>query len=70
MSEEMDAVTNEMYLRYFALVVECLEILDKILEGCIAISKVLWSNEGTLEYLNPSDQFVVVFPVGSWKDVS
>jgi hypothetical protein len=60
MSEEMDAVTNKMYPRCFALVVECLKILDKILEGCIAISKVLQSNEGMLEYLNPSDQFAVV----------
>jgi hypothetical protein len=70
MSEEMDAVTNEMNPRCFALVVECLEILDKILEGHIAISKVLRSNKGTLEYLNPSNQFAVVFPVGSWEDVS
>jgi hypothetical protein len=70
MGEEMDAVMNKMNLRCFALVVECFEILDKILEGCIATLKVLRSNEGTLEYLNPSNQFAVVFPVGLWKDVS
>jgi hypothetical protein len=70
MSEEMDAVMNEMNLRCFALVVECFEFLDKILEGRIAISKGLRSNKGTLEYLNPSNQFAVVFPVGLWKDVS
>jgi len=70
MGEEMDAVMNKMNPRCFALVVECFEILDKILEGCIATLKVLQSNEGTLEYLNPGNQFAVVFPVGSWKDVS
>ena len=70
MSEEMDTVTNKMNPRCFALVVECLEILDKILEGRIAISKVLWGNERTLEYLNSGNQFAVIFPVGSWKDVS
>jgi hypothetical protein len=65
MSEEMDAMTNKMNMRCFVLVVKCLEILDKIIEVCIAISKVLRSNKRMLEYLNPGNQFVVVFPVGS-----
>jgi hypothetical protein len=70
MSEEMDAVANKMNPRCFALVVKRLETPDKILEGCVAVLKVLWSDNGTLEYLNPSNQFAVVFPVGLWKDVS
>ena len=70
MSKKMDAVTNKMNPRCFTLIVKRLEIPDKFLEDCVAILKVLWSNNGTLEDLNSSNQFAVVFPVKSWEDMS
>lgn len=71
MSQKVYAVTNKVNTRSFAaLIVKRLELPDKILEGCIAILKLLWSNNRTLEYLNPRNQSAVVFPVRSWKDMS
>ena len=69
MGEEMDAVLNKMNPKCLILVVNGFKFPDKILEDCIAISKVLWCNYGTLEYLNPSNQFAVVFPVDLRKNM-
>lgn len=66
----MDAVMNKMDMRFLALVVKCLEILDKLLENSIAIPKILWSDNRTLKYFNPSNQFAVFLPVWLRKDVS
>jgi len=70
MGKEMDAVPNKMNPKCLTLVVKCLEFPDKILKDCIAVLKVLWCNYGMLEYLNPSNQFAVVFPVDLQKNVS
>ena len=70
MHEQVYAMMNKMNPRCFMLVVKRLKIPDKILEDCIAILDVLRSNNGTLEYLNSSNQFAVVFSVGMRKDVS
>ena len=63
-------MTNKINTRFLVLVVKCLEIPDKLLENFVAIPKILWSDNRTLKYLNPSNQFSVIFPVWLWKDVS
>ena len=54
----------------YMLVVKCLELPHKFFEDFIAILKVLWSNNRSLEDLNYSNQFAVVFPMKSWEDIS
>lgn len=70
MAQKMDTLMNEMDPRCFALVVESLKTTDKSLEGYVTVTKVLRSNSGTLERLNPSNQFAVILPVRLWKYVS
>jgi hypothetical protein len=70
MREEMDTVMNKVDPTCFPLIIKRFEVPDKFLQDCVAISKVLWCDNGALKQLNPRNQFAVVFPVRSWKDVS
>jgi hypothetical protein len=69
-SQEMDAVMNEMDARFHLLVVKLLKFLDKVFESCIPMLESLWSNFGTLKCLNTCNQLAVIFPIFLWKDVS
>jgi hypothetical protein len=69
MREEMNTVTNKMNPICFPLIIKRFEVPDKVLQDSVAIPKVLWCDTGTLEHLNPSNQFAVMFPVWLRKDM-